>query len=122
MLKIYINNFRQEVRIGVTPEERAFPQILSLDLQITGDFSQAILTDNLTETLDYTEVCRLISKYLEAREWQLMEKFVYELAAFTASLNPQISFVELKACKNVMTQVDSIAVSYCFKKNEAFQV
>ncbi len=121
-MKIFINNFRQEVRIGVTKEERAFPQIIALDIQITGSFKEAILSDDLSQTMDYTEVCREITKYLESREWQLMEKFVYELAAFIASLNQLILTVELKACKNVMTQVDSISVSYCFDKNEAYQV
>ncbi len=121
-MKIFINNFRQEVKIGVTEQERAFPQIISLNIELAGDFARAIATDDLSLTIDYTEVCQKITSYLINREWQLMEKFVYQLAVFISDLNPLIESVELKACKNVMTQVDSISVSYRFNKNEAGKV
>ena len=116
-MEILINNFRQEIKIGVTPEERAFPQILSLNITITGDFKQALINDSLEGTVDYTKICELVQDYVSGQEWKLMEKFVFDLAHFIKKVSPLIQEVRVKACKNVMTQVDSISVSY-FLSNE----
>jgi len=56
MTKIGIYQIAFNVHVGITEEERAVPQQISVDLELTGAINT--LLDSLDETLDYDMICR----------------------------------------------------------------
>lgn len=62
-----------EVRIGVTPEERATPQRLVLDLAIHLHTRVAAATDDLGATIDYARAAESALAALARREYKLLE-------------------------------------------------
>jgi dihydroneopterin aldolase len=56
MTKICIYQVEFDAHVGVTEEERATPQKISSDLELTGVINTA--ADDLNETIDYDAVCR----------------------------------------------------------------
>src|SRR5688572_27778637 len=70
-------------RIGVPDEERAKPQRLLISLQVTGDFSQACVTDDISDTINYFDVSRRIVEFCRTESFKLIEKLAHEIARFT---------------------------------------
>jgi len=65
---------------GVLPEEQARRQPLEFDLDIEADLSAAAASDDLSDTLDYGELCQAIEELVAAGRFQLLER----LASATA--------------------------------------
>ncbi|MCZ6614791.1 MAG: dihydroneopterin aldolase [Chloroflexi bacterium] len=58
---------------GVNPEERKVGQSFTVDLQVYGDFRVAGRSDNLEDTLDYSELYRLTKDVVEGEPHNLLE-------------------------------------------------
>jgi hypothetical protein len=56
MSRIRIADLEVFYHVGVTQEERAMPQRLLLTIGMSGDFSLAEMSDDLTKTIDYAMV------------------------------------------------------------------
>ena len=56
MDKIFINDLPLSTVIGTLPEERDLPQKIILDLEIDIDLTAASVSDNLYDTIDYSEI------------------------------------------------------------------
>jgi dihydroneopterin aldolase len=93
-------------RCGVTPEERARPQALAVDLELDYRLEAAGLSDDLGHTIDYAKVAQRVVDIGTAQESQLLETLAERLLAalfdeFSISriklwlrkLHPPISFV-----------------------------
>jgi dihydroneopterin aldolase len=65
--------------VGVTEEERAKPQRLLLNIQLTLDLTTAAVKDDLRWTVDYMAVCERLRTYGERRSWSLIETVCLEL-------------------------------------------
>ncbi len=78
--KIIIRNLAVHYRVGVTDEERLKPQRLLLNLELYGDFSRAMRTDELHDTIDYVEVTNRLRTLGERREWRLIERLASDIA------------------------------------------
>ncbi len=58
---------------GVTPEERASIQELNVDATITYDMSQAVRGDEITDAVDYEQVCELLKDVACTKTSALLE-------------------------------------------------
>ncbi|MBL7479489.1 dihydroneopterin aldolase [Legionella bononiensis] len=58
-------------QIGVHAWEQRIKQQLLIDITIPSDFTSC--EDNLTNTLDYDALCRLVTQYVESNSFQLIE-------------------------------------------------
>lgn len=47
---------------GVLPQEAKTGHIFTVNLKIKVDFSQAVLTDNLNDTINYAEIYRMVKE------------------------------------------------------------
>jgi dihydroneopterin aldolase len=95
--------------IGVTEAERHMPQRLtvSLVLQPTRGFDG--LGDDLTQTVNYSAVCRLVRALAGARPRHLIETFALEIAdAILAQF--KITLVEVELRKYVLPDTEYVAV------------
>lgn len=79
MDKIFITNLRVQALIGVYPEERHDLQTLSIDLEMVTDFSHAIASDSVKNTINYAEVATQIIFWAKNSEFHLIESLAHFL-------------------------------------------
>lgn len=58
-------------KIGVHTWEQRINQTLLIDISIPSDFSAC--DDQLTNTLDYADLCQTVTQYVESNSFQLIE-------------------------------------------------
>lgn len=93
-------------RCGVTPEERARPQLLAVDLELDCRLEAAGLSDDLIHTIDYATVAQRVVDIGTLQESQLLETLAERLLAalfdefpisriklWLRKLHPPISYV-----------------------------
>jgi len=78
--RILIPALPLEARVGVTAEERAEPQVLSLDIELGLDLARAGADDELGATIDYVAVCETVVVVAADREFRLIEAVAERVA------------------------------------------
>ena len=96
-MKITIVDLEVFYHVGVPDEERAKPQRLLLTVDMGFDFSAAVKTDGIVNTIDYFTVSQRLLKFGEGRSWKLIEKLAAEIADMVLSeFKPESVTVEVK--------------------------
>lgn len=70
---IVVQGLRVDTIIGVYGWERQVRQTLVLDIHMVLETGRAGLSDNLADTLDYSEVSHCIATFLQERQFSLIE-------------------------------------------------
>lgn len=70
---IIIERLEFRGRCGVTPEERAKPQPLAVDLELTACLDRAGRSDNLADTIDYARIAKRLTDIGTTHETALLE-------------------------------------------------
>ena len=65
---------------GVNPEERKVGQPFTVDLQVYGDFKVPGRSDNVEDTVDYSELYRLTKDVVEGEPHNLLESVAETIA------------------------------------------
>ncbi|HFC9134996.1 dihydroneopterin aldolase [Enterococcus faecium] len=73
MGKIRINNLKFYTKNGVLKEERLLGQQLEIDLELVLNLAKAGKTDNVIDTIDYSEINIMISDIIENHSYHLIE-------------------------------------------------
>ena len=79
--RIEIRGLRAVCRIGTRDEERQEPREVLLTLRLTADLSRACATDDLRDTVDYGELTRNVTRFVEASAFFLIERLADRVAA-----------------------------------------
>jgi dihydroneopterin aldolase len=58
---------------GVGDEERAFPQVIEVDLEVETDLSSAAASDNVADTVDYGPLVAICREVVEDGSHRLLE-------------------------------------------------
>ena len=103
---VVIEHLEFRGRCGVTPEERARPQPLAVDLELDCRLEAAGLSDDLSHTIDYAKVAQRVVDIGTVQEFQLLETLAERLLAtlfdefpidqiklWLRKLHPPISYV-----------------------------
>lgn len=77
--KILIERLEFRGRVGVTPEERARPQPLAVDLELDCKLELAGRSDDLTHTIDYAEIARRVVEVGTEKDCNLLETMAERL-------------------------------------------
>lgn len=77
---ITLTGMRFEGRHGVSAEERAFPQLLELDLVLELDLAPAGRSDDLADTIDYGPLVELCRGAVERNSFRLLEALAGAIA------------------------------------------
>ena len=110
MAKISIVDLEVFYRVGVPDAERAQPQRLLITVEMESDFSTAVKSDAIIDTIDYFAVTQTLLKFGEGREWKLIEKLAVDIAtAILSGFKPQSVTVEVK--KFIIPQAKFVSVS-----------
>jgi dihydroneopterin aldolase len=95
---IRIRDLQVESRIGVTEEERATPQPLTIDISIEADLRTAGASDDLADTIDYGRVTTEIAALARESELNLLEALAERIAARIAT-TPRVERVTVEVAK-----------------------
>lgn len=78
--QITLRGMRFMGRHGVTPEERAEPQLFEVDLVVWLDLSRAAASDDLADTVDYAAAFTVARRIVEGRSFHLLEALAGAIA------------------------------------------
>lgn len=67
---------------GVLPQEKKTSQPFVFDISIECDISSAAKSDNVCDTVNYAEVCEIVTQFCKRNSFNLIERLAYG-AAFT---------------------------------------
>lgn len=86
-------------RHGVLPTERELGQRFVVDLEMRLDLRMAGVSDDLTETVDYSEIYRRVREIVEGEPFDLIEAVAERIAASIHETRPGIEAVRVKVTK-----------------------
>jgi dihydroneopterin aldolase len=70
---IFLKDLSIQCIIGINEEERAAARELLVNVELTTDFFQAAMSDDITKTINYIEVGEAIKALLIERKFNLVE-------------------------------------------------
>jgi dihydroneopterin aldolase len=79
--RIHIEQLEVSVRVGVTEEERAKWQRLTLNLTLWPQGPFHTLSDEIGRTVDYAAVCTSTRSFMNTNSFSLIETFAEQLAS-----------------------------------------
>lgn len=80
MGNIIVRELEVSFHVGITEAERARPQRLLINLDISHDLTTAVARDDVRWTIDYDAVCKRLARLGERRSWSLIETIASEIA------------------------------------------
>ena len=106
---IYIKDLEVFYHVGVPESERAKPQRLLITIKMEVNFEEAVLSDDLSKTVDYFAVTQRLLIFGEGREWKLIEKLAVEITdCMRTDFGVQTVTVEVK--KFIIPQAKWVSV------------
>ncbi|HSM32595.1 MAG TPA: dihydroneopterin aldolase [Anaerolineae bacterium] len=99
MDRITLSSMRFEGLLGETQAERAYPQMLEVDLVIETDLAAAATSDALADTVDYGPIVELTERTIEGRAYRLLEGLAGALAAGVLEQSAAIDAVTVRVRK-----------------------
>lgn len=99
MSAIDIKGLKVHACHGVLPEEKITPQPFVFDITIDCDTCAAANSDDVSDTVNYAEVCALVTEFCKGNGFNLIERLAYAAAFETARKFPKIKAVEVTVHK-----------------------
>ncbi|XP_065853261.1 dihydroneopterin aldolase 2-like [Euphorbia lathyris] len=84
---------------GVKPEERVLGQKFLIDVDAWMDLRAAGKSDQLSDTISYTDIYRIVKEVVEGTPYNLLESVAQQFASSTLSKHSRISAVRVKIGK-----------------------
>jgi dihydroneopterin aldolase len=78
--KIFLTSLSTEAVIGIFDWEREIRQRLEIDLEMSLDFTAAVKTDSIDDTLNYKAVAKRVLAFVEGSRFQLVETLAEHIA------------------------------------------
>ncbi len=79
--RIFLESMAFEGRHGVSDEERADPQLILVDLAVETDLRSAGESDDLTQTINYSELFKICRAQVETQSYRLLEAIAENIAS-----------------------------------------
>ncbi len=108
-MKIRIHDFEVPVRLGCTAEERAYPQIVRFQLELTLGSAKSLDSDALEDTVDYMAVIAVVEKLAEANEFKLLEHLAKRSGEAILELSSVVFKVSIQVKKHIAPQTSGIS-------------
>ena len=96
-------------KVGCTPEERAFPQKLEIDVDLFLPLARAGTRDDLSATVDYAALAAALKEVLETGEFRLAEAVAERAAALVLKRFP-VRRVETRVRKRALPGISHAEV------------
>lgn len=99
MNTIIIKGLHYLVNIGLTERERRQPQPVLFDLKITFSMDKVIKTQAIQDTVDYSVVQTGITRFLQEKEYILLEKLTNDVVDHLLLTFPKIDHIICRCWK-----------------------
>lgn len=122
-MKINITALKIMATHGVLPEEKKTPQPFVFDVSLDADCEDAALRDDLSATVNYSQVCALITKVATAKSYNLIEALARECALSVLENFKRVSAVEVKVSKPqapIAADFGDVSVTYRAERNTVY--
>jgi dihydroneopterin aldolase len=107
---ILISNLELSSRIGITKEERAAAQRLTVSLVLEPAGGLSGLEDRIENTVDYANVCVAVRALASAAERNLVETLAEDIARMLLSDFPLLRAVDVELRKYILKETEYVAV------------
>ncbi len=78
--ELLLTDWRQNVKLGVTAEERMEAQLVAIDIAVRFDeLPLACQSDQVADTVCYDHLLKVLCGELASHEWRLLEHLTYDL-------------------------------------------
>ena len=91
--RIYLHGMVFEGRHGVTDEERLEPQQIEVDLDVELDLRPAGTSDDLAQTVDYTDLFDICRAVVEDQSFHLLEGIAEAITDGVLRTRPEVDTV-----------------------------
>ena len=99
MDRIFLDSLPVSVRIGTLPEERTKKQEIILHAVLTVDLREAGQTDDLSKSVDYSQVEETLFRSAENSSFLLLEALAEHLCQVVLSGQPRVQSIRLRIDK-----------------------
>lgn len=110
-VKLSLSDIRVAVKLGVSEEERMFPQIITLAIDYYLRLNPELVADRLGGTVNYCQVVACLKDRTQHGEWRLVETCVFDLATTILGLSPLISRTRVTLLKNVLEESTGVTAT-----------
>ena len=73
-----VRNLRVQCTIGVLESEKQEKQEILVDLVCRTDFSECVQTDSIADTVDYSQMAKVLEEVAQAEHFNLLETYAHE--------------------------------------------
>ena len=108
---------------GVLEEEKRLGQKFIINIVAHLDLSKAYKTDNLSETVNYAEICKFVEKYMKENTFDLIETVAGRIAEELLIIYDLINEIDVEVVKPwapIGVNLDSVSVKINRKWKEVF--
>ena len=109
--RLYINDLRVSGLHGVYEEERLSGNEFSVDVELDGDFTKAIETDRIEDSVDIDQVVALIRDVNRQNQFHLIESFADSIAHVLLERYPILLRVVVRVTKLTLVRLKSVRSS-----------
>jgi len=109
--RLLINELRVRGLHGVYPEEREDGNEFSIDVELEGDFSKAIATDQIEASVDIDQVATLVRDINRQQQFYLIESFADAIGRALLQRFPILSRVVVRVTKLTLVRLESVRSS-----------
>lgn len=99
MNAIEIKGLKVSACHGVLPSEKECPQLFVFDISVDVDIQKAAESDEVSDTVDYADVCSIVSDYCKANSFNLIERLARGAALTVLKKYPSANAVEVTVHK-----------------------
>lgn len=92
--KILLHNLKVTCIVGIHPGERQLTQNLWLDISLVTGFADSVASENIVDTISYSDVADCLEEWVMEKKFQLIETLAVEGCHLLFSKWPVI-----KSCK-----------------------
>ena len=96
---VSVRGMKFMARHGVFQDERALPQPFEVDVEVRGDFSRAMRTDELDDSYDYRHIVDSVRTVMEGNSISLIERIAAEILEKVSRNAPYGSLVTVRVRK-----------------------
>ncbi len=109
--RLLLNELRVSGLHGVYEEERVAGNEFSIDVELEGDFSKAIETDRIEDSVDIDQVATLVRDINRQNQFHLIESFADAIGRALLLRFPILSRVVVRVTKLTLVRLESVRSS-----------
>jgi len=109
--RLLLNEIRVHGLHGVYDEERETGNEFSIDVELEGDFTKAIETDRIDDSVDIDHVATLVRDINQQNQFHLIESFADAIGRALLLRFPILSRVVVRVTKLTLVRLESVRSS-----------